>query len=243
MNQARGSAWEQKALALAIWLKYILRNSRLEHYSLGRLSALSGVSYRALKTYMAILHSDNYIHFEGTEKNKVLVVGKIASKTSNRNIDISAFNFNSYKDVYNSLRTFLMARIQAKKDYIAHLLQVRHNPGRDVNYKVVLKKVKNLVQCGVLKSSDQKYREWGLSLQKIAKEVGCCVKTAQKIVKYGISQKWIAKKHNFEQIYAPKIGYFRVEGYTFSTRNNIYRVHPNTYTLSPSLSSALVLPV
>lgn len=243
LNQSKGDMWEQKALALAIWLKHILHNSRLEHYSLGRLSAVSGVSYRALKTYMTFMKVNGYIHFEGTEKNKVLVIAKIASKRSCKNIDISKFDFGSYKNVYNSLRVFIMARIQAKKDYIKHLLLLRDNPKKDTNYKVVRRKVKILVQCGVLKGVHVGYQEWGLSLRKIAKEIGCCVRTAERVVKFGEIRNWLTKKCHYEQIFAPKIGFYLPEGYTFATKNNIYRVHPNTYTLSPSLSSALAFPL
>lgn len=243
LNQSKGDMWEQKALALAIWLKHILHNSRLENYSLGRLSAISGVSYRALKTYMTFMNINGYIHFEGTEKNKVLVIAKIASKRSCKNIDISKFDFGSYKNVYNSLRSFIMARLQAKKDYIKHLLQLLHDPQKDTNYKVIRRKVRNLVQCGVLKSAHDEYQEWGLSLRKIAKEIGCCVRTAERVVKFGEIRNWLTKKCHYEQIFAPKIGFYLPEGYTFATKNNIYRVHSNTYTLSPSLSSALAFPL
>ena len=243
LNQSKGDMWEQKALALTIWIKHILHNSRLEKYSLGRLSAISGVSYRALKTYVSIMHINGYIHFEGTEKNRVLVIGKIASKRSCKNIDISNFKFDSFKEIYRSLRLLIMARLQAKKDYIKHLLLFRHDPKKGTDYKVIWRKVRNLVKCGVLKSTNDVYKEWGLSLRRIAEEIGCCVRTAERVVKFGENRNWFTKKHHFEQIYAPKTGFYVPDGYTFATKNNIYRVHPNTYTLSPSLSSALVLPV
>ena len=210
ISQVRGNAWEQKALALAIWLKKILHNSRLEHYSLGRLSSVSGVSYRALKTYMAIMHVNDYVHYEGTEKNKVLVIDKIASKRSSRNIDISEFDFSSFKDVYNSLRSFIMARIQARKDYVRQLLQIHQNPGRDVNFRAVRRKVRNLVQCGVLKGMHDEYKEYGLSLRKIAEEVGCCVKTAEKVVKYALDRKWVSKKRLWCQKNRGKVSKKRV---------------------------------
>lgn len=239
INRATGSQRQQKALSAAIWLKHILPTSRLEHFSIGKLSRLSGISYRALKERLDIMLKNGYIHFEGTERNTVLVINKMTSKRHNRNVSIDSFDLTSYKTTYQSLRDLIAAKVQATKDNIRHLLQIFHNPSKSTNYRAVRRKVRHLVQCGVLKSMHDEYKEWGISLKRFAEKLGCCVRTAQKVVNDTVNRGWMTKTHNFEQVFAPCTFFIPVEGYTFTTKHNLYIVHANTYALSPTLSSAL----
>ena len=95
--------------------------------------------------------------------------------------------------------------------------------------------MKRLVKQGIISGMDAKYKEYGLSFKRIAKETGNCARTAQRIIKYAITKGWVTKKQNFEKIFVPNINYRYVDGYTFATRNNIYKVYATTYTLNVCL--------
>ena len=180
-----------------------------------------------------------FIHFEGTQGNRVLIVNSIASHTTNRNICIEEMDITSFFSVYRSLQSFIFMRIQHNKNFLQHLLQSRHSPKTPNEFKKAKKKVKNLVAQGKLKSVNTKFKEYGISLERIAKEIGCCIRTAQKVLKYASGKGWIEKQHHYEWFDAPYVNFMPVEGYTFSTKHKLCIVHPNTYQLSASVSLAL----
>ena len=99
--------------------------------------------------------------------------------------------------------------------------------------------MKRLVRQGVLRSIYGAYKELGVSLKRIAKEIGNCVRTAQNTMRYAISKGWTTKQHHCEQVYAPSVYYKYIHGYTFSTKNNLYRILANTYTLSGGIAADL----
>ena len=56
-------------------------------------------------------------------------------------------------------------------------------------------------------------------------------------MQYDINKKLVVKRNNYEQVYAPKVFYRSIIGYKFATKNNIYRVYANTYTISHGIVS------
>lgn len=236
----RGDQRGQKIYSLAILLKVKTNHSRITKYTTHKLMQLADTSFTLAKKLEEGLIEYGYAHFEGCNSNKVLVINSISSHTSNRNINIDEFDFSSYRKILRSLQAFIIMRLQASKDYYRHLLQSRHNPKSSEEFKKAYRKVKNFVREGLLNSVDTQFNEWGISLKRIAKEVGCCERTAQRVIKFALSREWLKKEHHVEQLYAPKVCSRPVEGYTFSTRNNLYKVHANTYSLSPAISSSLL---
>ena len=233
-----GDLIEQKTLALAIYLKYKLTDSRFKHYTLNKLANATGLDYKTLRKYMALLISHEYAHIEGMDKKQIFVVNSLAAKKQNCNVDIGIFDCTSLKTTIKSLRAFIVMHLQAKKDEIKQILQARNDPKRSDDYREVRKKVRKLVREGVLQSPIQEYKEYGLSYKRIAKELGCSIVTAVKIVKCALEKGWATKQRNFEQIYDKGVNGVPVEGYTFTTKDYLYIIHPNTYTLSPSVSAS-----
>lgn len=228
----------QKALALAIYLKHLLKGSRLPEMTLRKVIQLTRLDYRTVKRYLPLMESRAYIHFEGLGKRKTLVVNRLKSHRPKRNVDISSFDFSSYKEVLLSLRSFMVMRIQAAKDWMKVLLDGFHNPSSTENLKDLGRKVRSYVQSGVLNNPYDGYKEYGLSLKRIARELGCSVKAAEEVVDYAISHSWMAREHHCIQVCAPGINHYVPEGYTFSTTNNAYIVQANTYVLSPIITEA-----
>lgn len=240
LTDVRGDKDGQKALALAIYLKHHLKDSRMPVCRLNKLTQLTGLDYRTVKRYLPLMEEREYIHFEGRDGRWTLVVNRLASKRSGRNVDISAFDFRSYRGVLMSLRAFMVMRIQASKDCIKGLLDDYHNPSSTDDLKTMHRKVRSYVQSGVLDNPYDDYKEYGISLKRIARELGCTVKKAGEVVDYAVTNSWMTRQHNCIQIFAPKINFYVPEGYTFSTSNNTYIVQANTYQLSPDISSAFL---
>lgn len=232
INEVTGDMQNIKTLGLAVYLKFILQNSMFKHFSMNKLADHSKVSYKTLRKYLPLLEEKKLIHYEGRGKNTILVINRLSSHFEKRNFTIDILKKDSFKETVKSLRAFIVMRLQAKKDYIRQLLQIYHNPRKCDNFKAVRRKVRRLVKAGVLKDPWQKYVEKGLGLRKVAKEVGCCVVTALKTVNYAIGNGWLSREHHYEQVYAKGVNYLEIYGYTFTTKNNMYIVHANTYTLS-----------
>lgn len=232
MNDITGQPRKQKALAIALYIKKSVgRNSIVKNYSTNKLRKITGLSAVTINKYISELKEMGLISFCG-KNNEHLVFNKIASHTANRNISVDCFCFDSVRDVYMSIRSFLALIIQSRKDFIKRTIQIATNPQKGQNCKAARKTLKRLVKQGIIRDAYAKYKEYGLSYEKIATELGNCVKTAFSTIQYAIRKGWVTKQLNVEQIYAPKVCFRSIEGYSFCTKNNLYRVHANTYCIS-----------
>lgn len=235
MNDCKGQPRLQKAVALALFLKFCVgRSSMIRDYSINKIHNITKISATTIKKYLPIIRRIGLISYCG-KNNQHIIVHKLCSHTQGRNINITDFCFDSYKDVYNSLRSYLVLIIQSHKDFVKRTIQTFAAPGTTIEFKAARKQVKRLVRQGVLSGVDSAYKEYGLSFKRIAKETGNCVRTAQRIIKYAIAKGWVGKHHNQEIIYLPNICYRYVDGCTFTTKDYIYKVNANTYTLNVCL--------
>lgn len=236
LDDVKAQPMLQKALAISLYIKCRAGSSScINDYSINKIHKLTNISPATLKKYMPIMIEQGYVKIVSGKKNtKRLIVCKLSSKHKERNISISKIKFNSFKEVFNSIRAYIFCKLQAKKNYLKRLLQLATNPKRGQNFKGARRKVRKFVSRGILKGCEV-YKEYGISLKRIANELGTCVKTAQKVVNYTCEKKWI-KKHNHKfYIHAPFICKQDVEGYTYSTMNYLYSVCANSYTLSKSM--------
>lgn len=235
ITECKGQPKLQKALALALYMKHCFgRSAMLKNYSINKIHNVTGISATTIKKYLPILVEYGWIDFVGKE-NEHLIVCKLASHTAGRNIKVDKFCFKSFLDVLRSLRAFIALLIQAHKDFVKRTIQTFAAPETTIEFKAARKQVKRLVRQGVLSGVDSAYKEYGLSFKRIAKETGNCVRTAQRIIKYAIAKGWVGKHHNQEIIYLPNICYRYVDGCTFTTKDYIYKVNANTYTLNVCL--------
>lgn len=239
ITEIRGNRTMQKCLAISLILKTKLKKSRIHQYTINKLCQLAGISHKTAEKYEAWMIEYGYAHFEGTKDNRVFIINSVASHTSNRNIDISIMDLSSFQAAYRSLQSFIFMRIQHNKDFLQHLLQSRHDPESPSEFRAAKRKVKDLVEQGKLKSLDVHYEEFGLSLKRIAKEVGCCIRTVQRVIDYAVHKQWVERHYNFEWVYAPHVNHREVPGYTFSTQHKLCIAHANTYLLAPAVTEGL----
>lgn len=236
-----GDMQEQKIFALAMYLKGCLHNSMLKHFTLNRLSVETKVNYRTLKKYLPKLQEREYIHFEGSGKNTVFIVNSLSSHLKARNYEIEILNLDTFRSAVKSIRAFIAMHLQARKEYMRQLLQTYHNPKKCDNFRAVRGKVRRLVRFGYLKSMTQEYTEYGLSLERIRRELGCCIVTAYRTMNYAIGNHWLEKHRHYKQYYAKSVHYMDIPWATFCTKDNIYVVESNTYSLTPIAASCFGL--
>lgn len=235
VNECKGQPTLQKALAIALYMKYKLgRSSMMRDYTINKLHKLTHISPTTINKYLPILIKQGWVHFDGKNKQH-LIISKLASHTDNRNICVDKFCFTSFTETYRSLRAFIALIIQSHKDFVKRTIQIATNPQKGENCKAARKLVKRLVKQGILRTIYDAYKEYGLSYKRIARETGNCVRTAQRIMKYAKDKNWVKIHHNQEQVFAPKVYFRKVEGYYFSTKNNLYRIFANTYELNPAI--------
>ena len=114
--------------------------------------------------------------------------------TYNRNINIESMDYLSFKTVYKSLQAFIFMKIQYNKDFMQQLLQARHNPESDKQRRAVTRKVKDFVNQGELDGVNVQYMEYGPSLKRIAKEIGCCISTVQRVINFAVMKQWVERQ-------------------------------------------------
>lgn len=242
LTEAKANGTFQKCLALALVLKSRLVTSRISNYSTNKLSKAAGIAYQTARKYEEWMERLGLIHFEGNLYNRVLVVNAVSSHTSSRNFSIDEMDLSTFSNAYRSVQSLVFMKKQHDKDYMRHLLQARHKPSCPEEFRKAKRKVKHLVETGVLRDINVHYKEWGLSLKRIAEEIGCCVRTAQRVVGYAVDKEWTRKIRRFYWVYAPHVNHLEVEGYTFATRHKLCIVQPNIYPLSKTISAAFHAP-
>lgn len=236
-NLIKGDPRKQKAAAIALCLKYVCgRNSIIRNFNPNKISKLIHVSPNTFTKYLPVMLSIGIVHFEGT-RNEHLVVSKLHSSHKERNIDIHRFDFKSFDTIFQSLRAFIALLIQKRKDYVRRILQLAYNPYPGDDCKAARRKVKTLVRQGILKVI--RWTERGISYKRFATELGCCVRTAQRVIEYAISKRWCRKETHFGYRYMKGVNYLELDNYTFTTRDYGFVVSANTYTLSPGIKRCL----
>lgn len=238
-SEVKGSPQLQKAVSLALYLKSRLgRSSMITNYTPNKVRTMTGVCQKTFLRYLPLMIEMKLVSFEG-RNGEHLVINRLSSKTRIRNIDVTKFCYKSFSEVYRSLRAFLVLLIQSRKDYIKRTLQAAHNPKQSDDCKAARRKVKCLVRNGVLNDANEKYKEYGISYKRMAKETGNCERTAENIVKYAMKKRWVKKTVNIIQTFMRGVMFNDIPGYDFTTKNNGYELRANEYRLMPSVARAL----
>lgn len=232
LNEIKGQPKLQKALAIALLVKSRLdRKQTIRDYNITKISDIAKVSPTTIKKYMPILKRMGLVALFGRNKQHI-TFRAVHSKTNNRNVDITQFKLDNFLNVLRSIQAYLAIAIQARKEYVKRTIQIANNPNNLKDYKDARQEVKRLVRRGYLHDVKQQYEEYGISYKRFAKEIGICERTAFDVIVFAISNGWLVKHKNVIQVYAPKVNYRKIKGFTFSTEDNLYIVKANTYTIT-----------
>ncbi len=240
IHESNRGGMSLKSVAFALLLKTRLnKGGFIRDFSYNKIASIADVSPTTAKKYTKILFDYDIAFIEGKGTFRLR---KMHSNSDHRNIKIDRLDLSSFKNAYRSVQATAFLMKQASKDRVKSTTRSLTNP----NSIEVLKKARRFCSRAVSASKDAHsfiYREFGLSLAKIAKVCGVCVRTAQRIVEYAISRKWCSKENRCVSHYTPAANFRDMTefGYNFSTENYSYRILANCYSLSSSMSRDLIL--
>lgn len=219
-----------KAVSLSLFVKNRYKSSTINNFTYKKLSDITGLSVTALRKRVSTLKALGYVQFIGSNREHLLFCS-LSSKTKHRNIDISYFKFDNIRDLDRSVFASFLIEIQRRKDFARHMIQT-------VADGKTIREIKSAKRSCRRYGYGEEYHEYGISLRRIAKDMGLCIKTSLKVIKWAIRQNFITKEHNQSQRYVKGIGKtvsFLGGDYdfTFCTKDNEYYIFANTYCLTP----------
>lgn len=220
-----------KAIALLLYIKHKVGvSASIRKASLNKVSKVAGSSPNTIKKYLQIWLELGLVEYIG-KKNDVLIIKNLKASKNHRNYEVKRFSFKTYKNTYKSLRAFLTLTLQAQKEYVKRMVRIANDPKNGENYKKAIK----FCNHHATRNHEGKFEfnDNGMTLEYIAKKIGFCVTTTQKIVREVVKKRWMKRKLNFERVFMQGVNYRYVEGFTFTTENFGYRISANNYKLSP----------
>lgn len=233
ISEIAGSPLKQRAVAFALLLKERTHDSSVVRgFTVAKVQRLtvcchggkeSRMAYKTIRKYLSVLESMGLVRFVGGD----LFLSRMTSSSKHRNVDISAFTLDRTKNIYSQLRDLLFLIIQAHKDFVKSLLRLRQSPSYGTDFKKVRRLCKRCC-C----DPNAGYEERGLSYKRIARQLGCCVRTAYTVVSDSILRRWCTKENRCEVHHLEGVNFREVPPYTFTTRNYGIILRANTYTLS-----------
>lgn len=222
-----------KAFALAIFIKRNFKSSMVTNFSVHKLHLLTGLHASTIVKRLRVLKNLGLVEYVGKHKEHLLIKS-MSSHNKSRNIDISSLIFNDIKAIEKSLLALVVVEIQRRKNFAKQIINTLANPKDIKEYK----RAKRLCR---LFGWDHKYRENGISYNRIAKEMGVSVQKAVGIIKFAAENNFIVVKHRQLQKYSRGIGsiisHIDLKGYTFCTKDNLYVVLANEYSLGSRVTA------
>ena len=223
IHKFNNDAQVRKALALSLYCKDELGIHYVKEFTYNKLHVLTGIHVNTLKKRIRTLIQVGLAFMEG----KKLVFNKVHKDNNRNNIILDTERIHTLKDYEYAIIALGIAIVQANKIFVKSVIDKCTDPKNLKEYKSA-KKFANAHGYG------RKFVDNGISYEYMADKFGVSVKTACSVVKCAVKSLILCVKKNFEQIFVKAvnktIGKFNSE-YTFSTKNNIYVVHANSYSL------------
>ena len=219
-----------KAVSLSLFVKSRYKSSVINDFTYAKMHRITGLSISSLKRRIGILKGFGLVKFIGTNGQHLCFLG-LCSGTKHRNIDISYFVYDSIEDCDRSVFASFLVEIQRKKDFAKHAIQKATVSGRTV------KEIKAAKRSCKRYGYGREYHEFGISMKRIARDMGVCVKTALEIVRWAVEQHLIEREHCQKQKYVKgivKLACFLdgMTDFTFCTKDNEYYILASHYSLT-----------
>lgn len=219
-----------KAISLSLFVKSKYKSSVINDFTYAKMHRITGLSVSSLKKRIGILKGFGLVKFIGTNGQHLCFLG-LSSDTKHRNIDISYFVYDNIEDCDRSVFASFLVEIQRRKDFAKQMIQKATVSGRTV------KEIKAAKRSCKRYGYGREYCEFGISMKRIARDMGVCVKTALVIVRWAVEQHLIEREYCQEQKYFKGIGElsFFLDGmtdFTFCTKDNEYYIFASHYSLT-----------
>ena len=234
-----GDKTAQKSVVLLMLLKNRLdKTSSIPKASQNKIASLLNVSPSTVKNYMPIWEDMGLVEWRGKDM-KVFVVKKLYSSTKHRNFDMKRLDFGSFKNLYQTFRSFLFLIANSRKEFVKRLIRIANEPRKGEDFKKA-KKDCNRYARQTRGEDGYTYHEYGFSYKGIGRILGFCARTAENIVSLAIKKRWCDKEQHYKWTKLPGVCRMFVEGFTFTTMNYGCVVAANTYPMKRSILMAII---
>lgn len=221
-----------KAIAFSILVKQVTVSSTVKNWNPNKLYNLTGVHPDTVKKHMAKLAEMNLIeeHPDGT-----VVFKSLTDRRETRNMPSLEFDeFHTLKDIEYAIYTVVLMDIIMQKEYVKEMLDIRFDAKWRDDFRGARKVCRK-------HHYDKPYEENGIAYEGLAAILNVSKGTAEKVIDFATSHNFVEKHNRQIQVYNQGIRFLVTDmrdflaqtGATFCTKNNIYKVLANTYTIVP----------
>lgn len=234
---ARGNKENINLLAFLLMLKQASgHRSTIRDCSINKLTVITGCSWATCRKYAAALTEQGFLTYNKEEGS--LTIRRISSGTKHRNLRVDGLDFRKLKSAKDSVRHLIHILGIAAKRFVKEVIRAANKPmvwpstGMKDDRKKALALCKKFVRQNP-GDGRYEYQEWGKSFATIAKEMGCGVRTAVRIVRDGVRSRYYIR-HRHQRWFRLRAGIEKYcEGmFTFITRKGFAcKVEANTYDL------------
>lgn len=214
---------------MSLFVKRNIKSSAIPDFSYNKLHQLTRLHVNTCKRYLRVLLNMGLAEFVG-KGNRTLVFKRISSRHERKNVSLGAIVGDTVKQIEYSLLAIFNVEIIKHKEFAKQVIATATNGHHKV--KEAKRKARD---CGY----GREFIDRGLSLKTIAKKLKCGLQKAQNIIKFCVKFGFLIKHRNFDQIYDPMartVFCLFPNKYTFATKNNLYIIKANTYTLGSRYS-------
>ena len=238
-HELKDDASTVKALALFCFLKRIFPSSVITNYTKDKIHKTTNLHPNTIAKRIKTLSNLGFVSLENDKNGcQRLVLNKIASHHNDRNLDLDVLVYDSIKTVEKSLLALFIVEVQRRKEYAKQVIYKAHH-SFDINE---VKKMQRAEKC--FRSFGKGFTDFGLSYKTIAKRLKISIQKAVNIVKFAVGYDFIVKiKQQLQTFCKDAYRRFEVEeemanmnnlptwkrNFTFSTKNNLYKILANRY--------------
>ena len=234
LGAMRGNLLLVKAIAMAIFVKNHLREPRIKNYTPNRLrDFIKGhqrpLHHTTIRKYVNELLRAELARMEGSD----LIFCSLGDRRGKFNLSLGDTSRLTIAELENELLAAQVVLIVKRKEFAKHTIERATNPKRTKEGYEDFKRARQTCwQYGYTRE----YHDYGLSYKTIARKLGIGLQKAEEVIRYATNHGLLVKHTHQEQIYAYGIGQaqkFVDQSHhsTFATKNNVYIVYANTYSL------------
>ena len=210
-----------KAIAFLIFYHEKTNSNICKGFTYAKLSSVTGVHPTTIKKRLATLKERGFVKIH----NGTLVFKSITSKHGSRNKKILNASLPSLGDAEKALWAILVCILQERKNFI-------HRAILGARYSRDYKTVKNAKQIIRKYAKDNVFHEYGMSYRTIASRLGISLRSAFDYVRNALKHGYLLVKNHFLKFYKKGVNFYKVPGFTFTTKNYCFKVLANTYIVN-----------
>lgn len=220
-----------RAIAFGIFVKqHKLVSSTVKGCTLNKLHEMTGLHSETIKKHLLKLAEMDLID---ELPNGSIVFKSLTNKHENRNMPPLDFDrFKTLTEIEYAVYTVAIMEKLKRMKYTEEKCKVRFNPTKDDDFKAARKYCRK-------HNITKPFQNNGLSYDGIARVLNISSGTAEAVIKFAVKHNFL-EKHN-RQIQMPvwhvgktvpnKAAFLETTGAHFCTKNNVYKVLANAYTI------------